>query len=213
MISQGPLSGVVVLAGPRPTRERLANHSRISAVPASPERIADHRHTITAGDFVLRRKCAATRRLRAQDLEQARGDHLASQRHGLLSGIVHGEALALKRREILERRLLRAPVVEVRRGHITAAQAFAGRVGLLDDHQPIGLIERHASKRNRVDDRIDGRRRANAKHQDDERNGGERGRGPQRADGEPQVREHGSLDAAKDADVGWDRDNDMNEHE
>jgi hypothetical protein len=197
-----PHAVVALLDGAGPAhRERLADDGGVSAEAPAPEAVADERDTMPAGDLAIRAEEPADSRRDAKQRHQVRRNHHRAQR--LRLAIREGrKAQALESRQILERRLLRPPVVEVRRGDVAAGQSLPGGIRLVDDHEPIGSLERQAAQSDGIDDRVDGGRGADTERQDDEGDGGESGCRAQGSNGELQVLEHGDFDANGGGGVG-----------
>ena len=64
-------------------RDRAADDLGIPAEAAPPQAVAQDRHAVAAGDFVLRGEAPPDRRRDAQHVEEPRGDALRHQRLGL----------------------------------------------------------------------------------------------------------------------------------
>ncbi len=184
-------------------RERPADDGGLAAVAALPQSVAQDRHALAAGDFVVSRERVPHDRLHAQHVEEAGRRALHPEVFRFAAGLLHGHRPTGDGGHGLEHLLLGGPVhVVLGRGAGDAERirrgiggAEEGRTPLADGDEPVVFVEWQAAQHDRVDDGEDGRRGADAQRKDDQRNGREGGRGPERTQGGDKVSAHAALDA------------------
>jgi hypothetical protein len=181
-------------------RNGPAERRGIRAEPAPPQPVAQDHHVVATLDLVIGGEGAPHRRAHAQDVEELRGDFLPPEILRFGSGLAQCHVPRGKGRHRLEDLLLRGPVhVVLRRDGSELLRVAGGRwrgpgcAALAHGHEPVVLIERQAAKHHGVNHGEDRRAGADAQHQHDQCHGGERLRGPQRAEGGFQIIAHGPL--------------------
>ena len=174
-------------------RDRASHDGRIAAEPPRPQAVAEHGNGAAPRTILLLRKRAPPKDGRTEQPEELGADASAAK---LLDAVAAGviEHVVVERRGLLDDARLLAPMRELRGGR-GGAGSLRRRVH--EEHHAIRLGRRQRLQQHRVQDREDGRVRADPERQ--RRDGGERERRrlDERADGVAQVGEqrcHGTLD-------------------
>ena len=159
--------------------DRTAQGGRVAAEAILPERVADDRFGWRVRAVFGFAEQAAHARAHADDVEETAGDTPAAEPFRVVDA---GERhrLGARQREGVERVLTRAPVDEIRPRH---RHLRAVGPDLVQVDEAIRLWIRQRPQQDAVDEREDGRGRADAERQRDEDDGGERRRPGERAHG------------------------------
>ena len=169
--------------------DRLPDHARIGVEAGSPQRVGDRSDVRRALRIVARGQRPADCRLDAKHVEEraARvhdrdGDGIARARQ------IHGAEPEL--RERLERRGVRAPVLEVPLVHLEGGGAVEDLApDLANRDQPSGFVERQRPEQRRIDDGKHGGRRADGQGERQDDGGGVGAIAPDAAEGITKVEE------------------------
>jgi hypothetical protein len=170
-------------------RDRPSEHGGVAAVFAAPERVAEHRDRPVLAALplvVLVGEGPADDRADAQDVEEAAAREQAGDLARLAAG-VQVEARRADGEDAAEEVLVIAQVFPLRVGERQARRqvGFGGR--LLQDHEPLGLVQRQRLQHQRVDEVEDGDVGADAEGQRQHGHGAD-GRGlAHQPEGKPEV--------------------------